>query len=146
YIHSEGICYADMSLENVVIDEVRENVFILDSGMAFQMPVGVDGQRQVTLAASNDSFFLVMMSLPDGRRARLSYCAPETVKGRQPYDAVKVDVFAAGCMLFMMLTGMPPFSGATRSDPMFRKVVYRGDMQGLLKDYGRPPLSVQVRT
>lgn len=63
----------------------------------------------------------------------------------QPYDGVKVDVFSVGCMGFMMLTGIPPFDEATRLDPKFRMVVFRGDLQGYLRACGRPLLSEPVR-
>lgn len=45
YIHSKGICYADLSLENVILDEAQENAFVLSSGISFQMPVDAKGQR-----------------------------------------------------------------------------------------------------
>lgn len=72
------------------------------------------------------------------KKPTVTYC-------RQPYDGVKVDVFSVGCMAFMMFTGMPPFDEATRLDPKFRKVVFKGDLQGYLRAYGRPPLPEPVR-
>ncbi|CAM9474955.1 unnamed protein product [Scytosiphon promiscuus] len=130
YIHSKGICHADMSLENTLVNATRTKAFIIDFGMALQMPIDEFGRR--------------FKSLPDGRRAKPSYCAPETFKGREPYDGVKVDIFSVGCMAFMMFTGVPPFQLATRLDPDFRKVVYRGDLQGYLRDKNRPLLPQPV--
>lgn len=43
-------------------------------------------------------------------------------------------------MAFMMFTGIPPFDSATKSDPKFKKAVYRGDLEGLLEDYKMQPL------
>ncbi|CAN0075819.1 unnamed protein product, partial [Hapterophycus canaliculatus] len=116
YIHSKGVCHADMSLENTLVDAAHTKAFIIDFGMALQMPIDEFGRR--------------FKSEPDNRRAKRSYCPPETYKGREPYDGVKVDVFSVGCMGFMMFTGMPPFDEATRLDPKFRKVVFKGDLQG----------------
>ena len=59
---------------------------------------------------------------------------------------MKVDVFSVGCMAFMMFTGIPPFDEATRLDPKFRKAVYKGDLQGYLRDYGMQPLPAPVST
>lgn len=64
----------------------------------------------------------------------------------QVYDGVKVDVFAAGAMLFMMLTGCPPFGQATRRDERFRRLVCFGDVQGLLEMYNLPRINDQVRS
>ena len=44
----------------------------------------------------------------------LLYMAPEIVLG-QPYDA-KVDVWAIGCIAYIMLTGNAPFFGKTQND------------------------------
>ena len=58
---------------------------------------------------------------------------------------MKLDVFAVGCMAFMMFTGIPPFDEATRLDPKFKKTIYRGDLQGYLHAYGMPLLPPLVR-
>ncbi|CAM9477046.1 unnamed protein product [Ectocarpus fasciculatus] len=126
YMHTKWVCHADMSLENTVVNLAHTEAFIIDFGMALQMPADEAGRR--------------FMSVPDGRKAKRSYCPPETYKGREPYDGVKVDVFSVGCMGFMMFTGIPPFDYASRLDRKFRKVVYEGDLQGYLAEYGMPPL------
>jgi len=45
YIHSKGICHADMSLENTLVNTERTEAFIIDFGMALQMPTDAHGQR-----------------------------------------------------------------------------------------------------
>lgn len=48
------------------------------------------------------------------------YMAPEIIS-KQPYSGVKVDLFAAGVILFITLTGHPPFSKAEqKSCPYYR--------------------------
>lgn len=55
-----------------------------------------------------------------------------------------MDVFAAGAMLFMMLTGFPPFSVASRADSSFKQLVWKGDVQGLLRRFRVPRLPTEV--
>lgn len=66
------------------------------------------------------------------------------VSRAQAYDAVKADVFSAGAMLFMMLTGVPAFNVPSRTDAGFLTVVWRGDVQGFLRYYDLPLLSADV--
>lgn len=48
-----------------------------------------------------------------------SYMAPE-IHARQPYEGDKVDIFALGIVLFIMLCQNPPFGNSTSSDPYYR--------------------------
>ncbi|CAM9300834.1 unnamed protein product [Ascophyllum nodosum] len=121
YSHSKGICHADMSLENALVDTAKENAFIIDYGMSLLMPIDREYRR--------------LKSVPDRRRAKRYYCCPETYKN-SAYDGVKVDVFAGGAMLFMMLTGRPTFQAATRLDSRFKKLVWRRQVERVIRDDG----------
>ncbi|CAN0373473.1 unnamed protein product [Pylaiella littoralis] len=129
YIHSRGISHCDMSLENTLIDAGRENVYIIDFGMSVAMPT--------------DEYRRRLLLVHDDRAAKHSYCAPEIFKNKA-YDGVKVDVFAGGCMLFMMLAGFPAFSAPMTADAGFKQVVRDGNVRGLLEKYGLPPLDEEV--
>lgn len=59
------------------------------------------------------------------------YLAPEVLM-RQPYNGYKVDVFALGVILFIMLTGRRPFRSARRNDWCYQYMV-KGDMEGFWK-------------
>lgn len=43
------------------------------------------------------------------------YMAPEIEEGRE-YDGLQVDMFSAGVILFIMVTGKEPFEEATNDD------------------------------
>ena len=45
--------------------------------------------------------------------------APE-IHLAQPYEGKDIDIFAAGIILFIMVTGNPPFTTATPDDPYYR--------------------------
>lgn len=51
----------------------------------------------------------------------LNYMAPE-IHLQQPYDGRCVDVFAAGVILFMMVSAHQPFDTAEPQDPYYRCV------------------------
>ena len=50
------------------------------------------------------------------------YMAPE-IHMRLPYQGDKVDIFAAGIMLFIMVVGTPPFLQARPTDPFYKLIV-----------------------
>ena len=90
YVHSRGVAHRDLKPENVIVD-ARGRVQILDFGVAtggaFFMP---DASPQAS-------------GTPD-------YISPEQVLGKRG-DA-RSDIYALGVMLYEMLTGTVPFSGA----------------------------------
>jgi len=47
--------------------------------------------------------------------------APE-ILNVQPYKGNEVDLFASAIVLFIMLTGNPPFNRAHKSDPYYRLI------------------------
>jgi serine/threonine protein kinase len=56
------------------------------------------------------------------------YVAPEIIEGKE-YSGEKVDVFACGVVLFIMLTGRYPFYAATLADKRY-KFLIEGKTEG----------------
>ncbi|MBI5501002.1 MAG: protein kinase [Deltaproteobacteria bacterium] len=95
--HQKGIIHRDLKPENVFLvqkDERRDVVKVLDFGIAKMTTVDSEGRR---LTQSG-----VIFGTPE-------YMAPEQARG-QTLDH-RVDVYAAGVMLYEMLSGHVPFTG-----------------------------------
>lgn len=58
--------------------------------------------------------------LPQGVCGKWLYMSPEIYKNREPFDGFAVDMWAAGVILFLMLTGFPPWDRACDADERFK--------------------------
>ncbi|ACY15989.1 serine/threonine-protein kinase PknK [Haliangium ochraceum] len=95
-IHQAGIIHRDLKPENIVVSEAPLKACILDLGTAKGAAVSaaLDGTNTVTGIA---------LGTPD-------YMAPEQCMGLPEFDH-RIDIYAAGVVLYEMLTGRPPFFG-----------------------------------
>jgi len=128
--HSLGLAHHDMSLENLMTD-TQGGCVIIDWGMVVKVPL-TDRGRAVKIASK--------ASWPC-RCGKLLYLAPEILsatEASEAFDPFKLDVWACGIMLFILLTGVPPWSvetGPLPSDARFQHVC-RGDLHVLLNAWG----------
>ncbi|HEV7647611.1 MAG TPA: Stk1 family PASTA domain-containing Ser/Thr kinase [Actinophytocola sp.] len=91
FSHRHGIVHRDVKPANVMITKTGA-VKVMDFGIARAV---ADGQAAVTQTAAVIG--------------TAQYLSPEQARG-EPVDA-RSDVYAAGCVLFELLTGEPPFTG-----------------------------------
>ncbi|HEY8075579.1 MAG TPA: serine/threonine-protein kinase, partial [Labilithrix sp.] len=94
--HGQGVIHRDLKPANVILESAGR-VVVVDFGMA-KIVTGA-GTGTTNLTAHN-----MLFGTPE-------YMSPEQARGDE-LDA-RCDVYAAGVMLYEMLTGTPPFSGAT---------------------------------
>ena len=92
YIHANGVVHRDLKPENVMID-ADDHIKLIDFGIASNL-----GSRRLTFAK-----FSQTVGTPD-------YISPEQVKGKRG-DA-RSDLYSLGVMIYEMLTGKVPFTGA----------------------------------
>ena len=57
---------------------------------------------------------------PQGTCGKWIYMSPEIYKNSEAFDGYAVDMWAAGVILFLMLTGFPPWERACPTDERFR--------------------------
>jgi serine/threonine-protein kinase len=92
YIHSKGVVHRDLKPENIMVNG-SDQIKLIDFGIAANV-----GSKRLTFAK-----FSQTMGTPD-------YISPEQVKGKRGDG--RSDIYALGVMLYEMLTGKVPFSGA----------------------------------
>jgi serine/threonine-protein kinase len=97
--HERGVVHRDLKPENVMLAEDGA-VKLLDFGLAKEITSDDPGLGTATTATEHGR----ILGTP-------TYMSPEQSKGR-PVDA-RSDVFSFGVMLYEMLTGRRPFTGAT---------------------------------
>lgn len=98
HCHRNGFAHRDIKPENLILDHLSV-LKIADFGFAARLPEG-EGQLDMKLGSPG-------------------YMAPE-LHLSLPYSGQSVDLFAAGVTLFIMATGAPPFTTATKTDPFYR--------------------------
>lgn len=102
YCHRLHIHHRDLKPENILLDKANFQIKLVDFGMAALQPVGSK------------------LTTPCGSP---HYAAPEVIKSVE-YDGAKADIWSCGVILFVMLTGSPPFNYDEQGDlgHLFREI------------------------
>lgn len=117
YCHHKAICHHDISIENTMLNEDQTQCLLMDFGMSLHMPYTATERY---------------MSERDHRQGKQSCLAIECADGLD-YDGCKVDVFAAGSVLYMMLIGNRPWDSPHRTDDWFRVIVIEGRLEYVMQ-------------
>lgn len=122
--HAAGVLHRDLKPANVIV-RPDDTLVVLDFGLAvLQSAEGVEA-RELTATGA------VM--------GTAEYMAPEQVRGLRP--STQTDIWAAGVVLYEMLTGRRPFEGPTLAD---RTAALLRDEPRPVSD-GRPEVPEAVR-
>jgi eukaryotic-like serine/threonine-protein kinase len=128
--HARGIIHCDIKPENVMV-RPDGYVKVLDFGLA-------KGIGQAAPTADTASVLLPSGSGPVAGTPR--YMSPEQTRG-EALDA-RTDVWSLGVVLYEMLTGRPPFDGATTADIVAS--VLQSDVRPIEADTSGVPPSVCI--
>eukprot|EP01083_Nonionella_stella_P044903 120795_1 len=118
FMHCNGYCHLDLSLENVLWDKKNDLLKICDFGLARSFP-----HHDVN----------AMFQAATIRPGKKGYMAPE-IYAYQRFNGEKADVFSLGVIIFILLTGFPPFTTPNASDKCFQYMYY-GKLEWLLKQW-----------
>lgn len=109
-VHEAGVVHADLKGSNILVADGEENgtnVKIVDFGIARR----VESHRR----APSEFFHVPTVSAHRRSIANISgtpgYIAPEVLLGEAP--TFRADVYAAGVVLYRLLTGLRPFPGTS---------------------------------
>jgi len=103
-IHAANICHRDLKPQNLLLNK-RFQLKITDFGLAKIFKDDTSAKQKVM-----DTTYV----------GTKGYQAPEILLKRK--YTTKCDVFSCGVILFILLTGYPPFEEATGSDGWYRKI------------------------
>lgn len=103
-----GIGHRDMSLENILYDS-DERYVIIDFGMCLRLRYNPE----------NGQFCKVFRQTICGKR---NYISPEVLSQEESFNPMLCDIWAAGVILFILLTGLPPVDTASVSDDRFNMI------------------------
>jgi serine/threonine-protein kinase len=125
YAHRHGVIHRDIKPENILLQEGR--AMVADFGIA--LAVRNAGGERITQTG-------LSLGTPQ-------YMSPEQATAERELDA-RSDVYSLGCVLYEMLTGEPPHTGATTHAVIAKIVTDRPTPVNRLRDTVTPELAATV--
>jgi len=101
HAHQQGVLHRDLKPSNILLDH-QGNAFVADFGLAKHSEKYHEDQKTLTKTGA-------ILGTP-------SYMAPEQAAGARGQLNATSDVYSLGAILYHMLTGRPPFLGASPVD------------------------------
>lgn len=124
-LQSLGVGHRDLSMENILYDASRNLYCIIDFGMCLRQKFVIDPATGATVLAP-------IHKLPIcGKK---NYVSPEVLREDPTFSPVLTDIWAAGIILFMVLTGVPPVDKATVADERYCMII-RGELGAMLASW-----------
>jgi serine/threonine protein kinase len=123
HLQELGIGHRDMSLENMLFDGVDRFV-IIDFGMCLRL------KKDLATGEFHD-----LLDRGICVCGKPNYIAPEVMRKDAQFNPMLCDIWAAGVILFIALTGVAPMTTATPDDEQFR-MICDGRLQELLNGWG----------
>jgi eukaryotic-like serine/threonine-protein kinase len=127
YAHTHGVIHRDIKPENLLLT-TDGSTLVADFGVARALDGGAAGSGTLTAAGT-------VVGTP-------AYMSPEQASGEREVDA-RADVYALGSVLYEMLAGEPPFTGATVQAVISKRFATAAPPVTVLRD-GVPPALVTV--
>jgi serine/threonine protein kinase len=136
-----------MSPENLMVHD--DKVYIIDMGMCLRIPSSfqddgvvddyyraddpTDPHHRWNRERRPPSSSRRSLILPQTPCGKWYYLSPEVCLSERPFDGPAVDLWAAGVILFVMLTGSPPWEEPRLADDNFR-LMTTGHMGRMLEE------------
>ena len=107
HIHSFNIAHRDIKPENIMVTKDEKLIKIIDFGSSLDLD-GTDFEGKIAEMKKKEKKkrpdFLHFVGTPN-------YMAPECVHNQ--FSDKRCDIWSLGCVLFDLITGFPPFNGAS---------------------------------
>lgn len=110
----------------------HDKCYIMDMGMCLRVPYNHPTDENTIVDVTKGSIRRLIK--PQGVCGKHNYMSPEIAANAEPFDGFAIDLWAAGVILYIMLTGFPPYDHANRTDQRFELII-TGRLMEQLKNW-----------